>query len=163
MLTRTWRVVRQGRSLFYVGECDIDENCGTRVSGSLANAYFSNGVATFVDLMIKSAGTGYKLVYTLSNNAGNDLAFAYSGEFSVSVGALFKMDFAQTVGAGTGGSVFSPNPIIALTDKGGNAVESESSSTVEVLEADYKVQGVPKGKSHCECGIRLCHIREFVH
>lgn len=128
-----------GLESLYVGECDIDENCGTKVTGAIANAYFFNGIATFADLMVKSAGTGYTLKYTLSDFQGNDLAFAFSSEFDVSVGALFKMDFYLTVGAGTGGSPFSPNPIVALTDKGGNAVLSESGSTVEVLEADYTV------------------------
>ena len=114
-----------------VGECDINDDCGTRVSGSVAVAYFSNGVTTFTDLMIKTAGDGYRLLFTLADANGNDLSYAYSSTFDVSVGPVFKQDFYQTVGAGTGGSPFSPNPTVALTDRGSNAVTTISSGTVE--------------------------------
>ena len=120
-----------GLEPLYVGECDINDDCGTRVSGSVAVAYFSNGVATFTDLMIKTAGDGYRLLFTLADANGNDLSYAYSSSFDVSVGPVFKQDFYQTVGAGTGGSPFSPNPTVALTDRGSNAVTTISSGTVE--------------------------------
>jgi hypothetical protein len=133
-----------GLEALWIGECDIDDNCGTRVSGNIANTYFSNGIATFSDIMVKTAGEGYSLKITLSDFNGNDLAFTYSSTFTVSVGALFKMDFAQTVGAGTGGSAFSPNPIVALTDRGSNAVLGETGSTVSVIEAGYLVDLYPE-------------------
>jgi hypothetical protein len=115
-----------GFEKLFIGTCDVDANCGTEVSSTEASFYFTNGIATTTDLMIKTAGAGYTLKFTLRDNQGNDQAFVYTNSFDVDIGALFKQAFTLAVGSGTGGSPLSPNPIVAMTDRGNNVIDITS-------------------------------------
>ena len=112
-----------GGEPLWLGTCDINNFCGMRISGSLGTVGFANGIAKFQNLMIQTAGSGYTLRFTLKNADGNDIAFTFSSTFEVSPGDVFKMFIIQQVGSATGGAPFSPNPVIALTDRGSNTLD----------------------------------------
>lgn len=60
-------------------------------------------------------------------------AQTYTDAFTVTTGAKYKLDFNQYVGTAFGGEVFSPNPVIALTDRGGNVITSQKTGYVEAF------------------------------
>jgi hypothetical protein len=77
--------------------------------------------------MLKTAGTGYTLKYIGQMSAAYDqklFAFTYSDPFSVSIGSPFQLVFLNNSFAGNafGGSVFNPNPVVTVADRGGNTV-----------------------------------------
>ena len=77
--------------------------------------------------MLKTAGTGYTVKFIGQMSAAYNqklFAFTYSDPFSVSVGPPFQLVFLNNSFAGNafGGSVFNPNPVVAVADKGGNTV-----------------------------------------
>jgi hypothetical protein len=76
------------------------------------------GVATFSGLSIDKSGVGY----TLTASSIAPLTGATSGSFNITVGTPTKVAFTTQPGNGTGGSAFSPQPIVALEDAGGNIV-----------------------------------------
>jgi len=111
-----------GLEPLWLGQCNLANYCGQKVSGPTATFTFSNGVAVFRNLMVKMVGAGYSLKFTLKNNNGFDIAFSFSAQFEVTVGPIFKMFLVQEVGSATGGSAFSPNPVLAITDRGSNTL-----------------------------------------
>ena len=77
--------------------------------------------------MLKTAGTGYTLKFIGKMSAANNeklFAFSYSSTFTVFVGPPFQLIFLNFSFAGNsfGGSVFAPNPSVAVADRGGNVV-----------------------------------------
>jgi len=119
-----------GLEPLWVGECNLSNNCGQKVSGATATFYFFNGIAKFQNLMVKTVGTGYSLKFTLKNNNGFDIAYTFSGQFEVTSGPIFKIFLVQEVGSATGGSAFSPNPVLAIADRGSNTLLDVSSGTI---------------------------------
>lgn len=117
--------------LFIGQDCDLDD-CGQVVSGTIASAPFVDGVAKFNGLVLRTAGS-YTLKFTGRHSNGDLFAQTFSDTFSVSTGPVFKLDFYQFVGSAFGGLPFAPNPVIALTDKGGNVITSQKSGTVEAV------------------------------
>ncbi len=46
----------------------------------------------------------------------------YSTEFIVNIGQRFKLGFINSIGTGTGGQPFLPNPKLGILDRGNNIV-----------------------------------------
>jgi len=120
--------VQMGKSpsdneMLYKGGCDYN-NCGQGLTGKQQPVSFALGIATFSGLSIRSAGTGYTLKFSASDQFGNPIAFVYSSTFEVKVGAVYSSRFITTIGRAAGGVPFSPQPVIACTDRGGNTVTS---------------------------------------
>jgi len=96
--------------------------------------------------LIRTAGSGYILkYYARSDGSTNAVAFASSAPFDVSVGEPFLLGMKTLVGTATGGSPFSPNPVLAVTDRGGNVVSSVNGyRVVAVLDQNsYGAQLLP--------------------
>lgn len=120
--------VQMGKSpsdneMLYHGGCDYN-GCGQGLTGKQQPVSFGLGMATFSGLSIRTAGIGYTLKFSASDQFGNPIAFVYSSIFEVKVGNVFSSRFITTIGRAAGGVPFSPQPVIACTDRGGNTVSS---------------------------------------
>lgn len=91
-------------------------------------------IAIFVfylqNLLIKSAGEGYILRFVARNTLKVSVAAVTSNPFDVLVGDKFQLALVTPVGTATGGKAFSPNPILAVTDRGLNVINNVQSNTV---------------------------------
>ncbi|MFL5343374.1 MAG: hypothetical protein ACJ8AT_01195 [Hyalangium sp.] len=96
---------------------------GASLSGT-QHASFTQGVATFADLKVVKAGSGY----TLEASSGQQRIPATSQEFVISPAAAAKVSFAAAPSAATAGVGFSPAPSVHVEDAFGNA----TSGTVHV-------------------------------
>jgi hypothetical protein len=77
-----------------------------------------NGVATFTDLSLDKAGTGYQLTATSSG-----LTSADSGTFDVAIGTATKLAITtQPSTSNTAVTAFATQPAVAVQDAGGNTV-----------------------------------------
>ena len=92
-----------------------------------------NGVATFSNLSIDSAGTGY----TLTANAGG-LTGATSNTFNITVGSAAKLGFLVQPSNATGGATIAPAVQVEVRDAGGNRVTSASTSITVALGTNPK-------------------------
>ncbi len=95
---------------------------GGTLGGTLAVAAV-NGVATFQNLSINNAGTGY----TLSATAGG-LTGATSTAFNVTVGAASKLVFTVQPSSVSAGSSIAPAVAVSIEDALGNLVTSANST-----------------------------------
>ena len=122
------------KSLFQGACTTLDSSCSTatEVVGTVASAHFVNGVAQFQGIMIKTAGLGFVLKFIASTD-GNDFAFAFSNPFDVLVGDAYRLQFSTFIGAAFGGLPFSPNPSIAIVDRGGNTVDTSGGRVTAIL------------------------------
>ena len=84
-------------------------------------------------MALKTAGSGYTLKFIGRHSSGELFAQTYSDAFTVTTGSAYKLDFDQYVGTAFGGEVFAPNPIVALTDRGGNILTNQKSGFVEAV------------------------------
>ena len=127
-----------GSESLYLGTCDYQDDCisAKLVSGPIAEAYFEYGVATFDNLMIRSAGDAYTLQYNAKLDGVDLTTSATSGSFPVSVGDAFKLKFHTEIGVAKGGVAFQPNPVVAIVDRGDNPVTSISSGDVRASLVD---------------------------
>jgi ELWxxDGT repeat protein len=98
-------------------------NGGGTLNGTLTQTV-SNGVATFADLSINQAGSGYRLT---ANSAG--LMQITSGGFAINPAAADHLLFFQQPTNTVAGQTISP-VIIEIVDQFGNVVTSESSDMV---------------------------------
>lgn len=90
---------------------------GGTLSGTLTVAA-SAGIASFSNLIIDKAGTGYTLIAT-----GNPVTSATSGSFDVMIGAATKLFFSvQPPASTTAGVAMSPSIMVVAQDVGGNTV-----------------------------------------
>ncbi len=93
-------------------------------SGTLTQATNSSGVATFSNLVINTAGTGYTI------SAGDGSASATSTSFSVTVGAATKLVITtQPSSTANSGAALGTQPVVKVEDSGGNVVTSVNSGT----------------------------------
>jgi hypothetical protein len=92
------------------------------LSGTQAQPAVS-GVATFSNLSIDKAGTGYTLTATSAS-----LPSLTSNFFNISVGAAAKLVFAQQPSGATVGVAFTTQPKVAVEDAGGNIVTTDTST-----------------------------------
>ena len=108
----------------------------------------SAGVATFASsgCAIDKVGT-----YTLRATAG--LLSVASGSLTVMAGLASKVTFVQQPAGAEAGQAFTTQPIVAITDAGGNVVSSGVSATV-VLSIGSN-PGVPAGVLTCAPGLSL--------
>ncbi len=93
---------------------------GTLGGGAAATPV--NGVATFSNLTINLAGTGY----TLAATASPALSSATSNVFAVTVGAPAKLAFVQQPTSATAGVAIAPAVTVAIEDNQGNVVTGAS-------------------------------------
>jgi alpha-tubulin suppressor-like RCC1 family protein len=93
----------------------IGTNPGGGTLRGASTAGVVNGVATFSDLAIDKAGTGYTLLVSLTG-----LTSATSAPFNVVPGPAVTMAFSAQPGNGTGGLPFRQQPTLQLHDSVGN-------------------------------------------
>ena len=97
---------------------------GGSLSGT-TTATAANGIATFSNLSINTAGVGYTLVATSSGLTG-----ATSATFTITAGTATKLQFATQPGGGTAGATWSQQPVVAVVNSLGQVVTSDSSTVV---------------------------------
>lgn len=72
----------------------------------------------------------YTLTIFGSSSSNVDFASVNTLSFQVTTGDMFMLSFLQYVGTATGGVSFSPNPAIAVVDRGGNTVSSVNTGSI---------------------------------
>jgi parallel beta helix pectate lyase-like protein len=95
----------------------------------------ANGVATFSDLRIEKAGTGYVL-----NAAAGSLTGAGSSPFDVTHGAATKLRFVGQPSPATAGKPISPAVTVEITDQYDN--RATSATHVVTVHPSASVQGL---------------------
>src|SRR4029079_6355970 len=86
-----------------------------------------NGVATFSDLSIDKAGTGYTLTASSSGLSGDT-----SSSFNVTPGAANKLAFSVQPSNTTAGSAITPDVKVEIRDANNNLVNSTASVTLAI-------------------------------
>jgi hypothetical protein len=104
------------------------------------------GSATFTGCAIDKVGT-----YTLKAVTGS--LSVISTSLTVAAGPASKVAFVQQPAGATAGQAFATQPIVAITDAGGNVVTSGVSATV-ILSIGSN-PGVPSGILSCGSGLTL--------
>ncbi|HSD32083.1 MAG TPA: hypothetical protein VLB49_09255 [Gemmatimonadales bacterium] len=105
-------------------------------NGSLGGATVqaaTNGVATFSNLTIDSAATGYTLAA-----AATGLTGATSGAFNITVGAPARLGFQVQPANTTGGATISPAVQVEIRDAGGNRVPTATNAVTLMLGTNPK-------------------------
>jgi hypothetical protein len=96
-----------------------------------------NGLTTFSNLSIDSAGTGYTLVAT-----SGGLTQATSNTFDITVGAAAQLGFVQQPTQSSGGATITPAITLAVQDLGGNRVTSATNSVaIAILSGGGSLSG----------------------
>ncbi|HSE50607.1 MAG TPA: Ig-like domain-containing protein [Gemmatimonadales bacterium] len=96
----------------------LADNPGGATLGGATTVAAVNGVATFTDLTLDKAGTGYTLIAT-----SGSLASATSSAFSNVAGTASQLTFTTAPpGSATSGQPLAPQPVLQLRDAFGNAV-----------------------------------------
>ncbi len=95
-----------------------------------------DGVATFTDLSIDHAGTGYVL-----NFDADGLESTETDGFNVDRGPAAKLGFISPPGGATGGTPFSTQPILVVLDAGGNVVDDDSGNVSVSLTGPGTLSG----------------------
>jgi hypothetical protein len=90
-----------------------------------------NGVATFADLSIARAGSGYVL-----NAVAGGFTGATSGQFSVAAGPASRLAFLVSPSSPSAGAAFSPPVQVAVQDALGNTVASDTRAVTVALGAN---------------------------
>jgi hypothetical protein len=103
---------------------------GGTLSGTVTAAADS-GVATFSNLRIDKAATGYTLVA-----AAGTLTQGTSAGFSISVGPAAKLAFAVQPSNAAAGAVIAPAVQVAVQDAGGNLVTSATNSIAVAISTN---------------------------
>ncbi|MFZ2514888.1 MAG: hypothetical protein WAW82_04405, partial [Candidatus Lutibacillus vidarii] len=75
----------------------------------------SSGLASFAGCAIDKTGSGYTLTATSPT-----LTSATSGTVDVTLGSVSDLAFSTSPGGGPGGAVFATQPVVSVTDSGGN-------------------------------------------
>ncbi|MGE5745130.1 MAG: beta strand repeat-containing protein, partial [Gemmatimonadota bacterium] len=105
-------------------------------NGSLAGTTVqaaTNGVATFTNLTIDSAATGYTLAA-----AATGLTGATSSAFNITVGAAAKLGFLVQPASTTGGVTINPAVQVEIRDAGGNRVTAATNSVTLAIGTNPK-------------------------
>lgn len=89
---------------------------------------FVNGIAKLSDLYINLAGEGFTLVLQSLYHGVR----AETAEFDIVVGDRYKLAIMADVSTAYGGTVFLPQPQVAVVDKGGNVVTVTNEGTVRL-------------------------------
>jgi hypothetical protein len=107
-----------------------------------------DGVAQFSGCKIDKSGTGYKLVATSSPAYGSN-AFE-SAAFDVVAGPATKLTFTTQPAGANAGQAFTTQPVVAITDAGGNVATTGVSANVTLAIGTNP--GVPAGVLTCTPG-----------
>ncbi len=92
-----------------------------------------SGAATFSDLSIDQAGTGYTLVASSSTNTA--LTHATSNAFNITPAAASQLAFQTQPTNTVAGVTISPTVTVAIEDKFGNVETSDSTDTINMALA----------------------------
>jgi hypothetical protein len=106
----------------------IAPNPGGAVLGGVLMASASGGVASFSNLTIDKAASGYTLSATSSG-----LTSATSNAFNITVGPATRLAFTVQPHTTPAGSNISPAVQVAVQDAGGNTVTSSTAAITVVL------------------------------
>lgn len=91
-----------------------------------------NGVATFSDLSIDKAGTGYTLLAASVNVGPPPLSSTISTPFDISAGAAAQLGFLQEPTDVLAGEYVSPAVTVAVQDLGSNTVTTDAGTLITV-------------------------------
>ena len=120
------------------------------------------GVANFTDLYINEVGTGYRLVFSVTDECCNDTTRAEGGELAVLLGQSARMAEAITPSGARGGVEFATQPVVQLLDAGGNAVTDDSETVVSVtIEKDDTIHMTTAIASLAASGVTVADIESF--
>jgi hypothetical protein len=102
----------------------IGTNPGSGTLSGTATVNAVAGVATFTGLSINKTGTGYTLTA-----ASTGLTGTTSSAFNITPGTATQLVFTtEPGGTATGGTAFSPQPVVTVEDVNGNTVTSNTAS-----------------------------------
>jgi hypothetical protein len=87
-----------------------------------------NGVATFTDLVLSGTAGNFTLAFTPTS-----LTAASSSSFALSVGAASKVMITTQPAGAFNGIEFSTQPIVKITDAGGNTITSSTANVVATI------------------------------
>ena len=107
----------------------IGNNPGGGSLSGVATVAAVAGVATFSNLSINNAGTGY----TLSATSSPALTGATSASFNITAGAATKLGFGQQPSNTAMGASISPAITVQIQDAGGNLVSSDARNVTLVI------------------------------
>ena len=82
---------------------------------------------------------GYIIRFILKSSTNKGLAWILSSPMSVRVGRPYALGLPQYPGSATAGELFSPQPIVAVLDRGGNVVKELNSGTIYASALDMTV------------------------
>jgi hypothetical protein len=111
----------------------------------------TGGSAQFTGCRIDKSGTGYQLVATSVPSYGASVW--YSSAFDVVAGSATTLMFVTQPAGAAAGQVFTTQPVVAITDAGGNIVTSGVSANVSLTIGANP--GVPAGVLSCTPGITV--------
>jgi hypothetical protein len=114
---------------------------GATLSGTTTVAAVA-GVATFTDLAIDLAGTGYTLTFT-----SGALTLAVSNPFDIAVGPAAALRLMTQPGAANAGAVIPQQPVVAVEDAGGNLLLTDNATQVSAMIASGTGGAVLSGTS----------------
>ena len=117
------------------------------------SAVNSTGVATFSDLSLDKAGTGYTLSATSSG-----LTAATSTAFNVTAGTAAKLVFIQQPGSTVAGQAISPAVTVQIQDASGNVVHSTAAVTLSIL---YNPGGATLGGTNPVSAVNSTGVATF--
>lgn len=83
------------------------------------------GVATFTNLAIDLVGANYSLTFM-----SGALTQAVSNTFNITLGGPAQLSITAQPGNAAPGAPFSPQPVVAIQDAGGNTITTDSSSSI---------------------------------
>jgi len=86
--------------------------------------------------LIRNVGTDYTLRFILRDANKNSLTNVNSKTFEVMPGNPFKLSFITFPGTSTGGSRFLPFPVLGITDRGSNVIDTIKGQYVTVYLKD---------------------------
>jgi len=101
---------------------------GGTVGGTTSRSAVA-GVATFDDITVSKAGTGFKLLATAS---GTTLSTATSASFTVTTGTATKLGFFQAPTHTVFGATMTPGVVAEVQDANGNRVTAGSTFSVSL-------------------------------
>lgn len=103
----------------------IGTNAGGGTLSGTTSKPTASGIATFTDLSIDKAGTGYTLKAAGSTYSTSGVA---SSTFNITVGSAYQLAFTTEPSGAIAGSAFSTQPVVTVQDQGGNTVTGSSAS-----------------------------------
>jgi hypothetical protein len=98
---------------------------GTGTLSGTTTVIAVDGVATFADLVLSGTPENFTLTFTPTS-----LTAATSSSFVLSVGAASKATITTQASGAFDGTVFSTQPVVHITDAGGNTITSSTADVV---------------------------------